>query len=148
MTTETLTTTPSRLSLGLAVLRVVVGTIFAVHGAQKLFGSGIPGTTAFFAQIGAPLPALTAPLVSILELGGGLALILGLLTPVVAALLALDMLGAILLVHLPAGFSVAEGGYEFVLTLFGASVALALTGPGGYALGAVFGRAGHLSGGR
>lgn len=50
------------------------------------------------------------------------------------------MLGAILLVHLPAGFNVAEGGYEFVLTLLAASLALALTGPGAYALDALRGR--------
>ncbi len=102
---------------------------------------GIPGVSGFFTQIGAPLPQLTAPLVSVLEFGGGLALILGLLTPVVAALLAADMLGAILLLHLPNGFYATDGGYEFVLTLFGASLALALTGPGAYALDAVLGRA-------
>lgn len=127
-------TSPSRLSLGLAVLRVVVGVVFLVHGYQKLFQMGIPGVTGFFTQIGAPLPQLTAPLVSVLEFGGGLALILGLLTPVVAALLAADMLGAMLLVHLPNGFNATDGGYEFVLTLLGAALALALTGPGAYAL--------------
>lgn len=131
---------PPRLSLGLAVLRVVVGLVFLVHGYQKLFVMGIGGVTGFFTQIGAPLPGITAPLVSILEFGGGLALILGLLTPVVALLFAADMLGAILLVHLPAGFNVAEGGYEFVLTLLAASLALALTGPGAYALDALLGR--------
>lgn len=140
LNTETPTATPLRLDLGLAVLRVVVGLVFLVHGYQKLFLMGMGGVTEFFTQIGAPLPGISAPLVSLLEFGGGLALILGLFTPVVAALLALDMLGAMLLVHLPAGFYVAEGGYEFVLTLFGASLALALTGPGTYALGTAFGR--------
>ncbi len=132
--------TPSRLSLGLAVLRVIVGVVFVVHGYEKLFQTGIPGVSGFFAQIGAPLPQLTAPLVSVLEFGGGIALILGLFTPVVAALLAADMLGAALLVHLPNGFSAANGGYEYVLTLLGASLALALTGPGAYALDALLGR--------
>jgi len=129
-----------RLSTGLAILRVVVGVVFLVHGYQKLFLMGLGGVTGFFAQIGAPLLGITAPLVSVLEFSGGLALILGLFTLPVALLLAADMLGAMLSVHLPAGFSVAEGGYEFVLTLFAASLALALTGPGSYALGAVFGR--------
>lgn len=132
--------TASRLSLGLAVLRVVVGVVFLVHGYQKLFLMGIPGVTGFFTQIGAPLPGVTAPLVSVLEFAGGIALILGLLTPAVAALLAVNMLGAILLVHLPNGFSASEGGYEFVLTLLAASLALALTGPGAYALDTVFRR--------
>lgn len=134
VTVNPATPAPSRLALGLTVLRVVVGVVFLVHGYQKLFQMGIPGVTGFFTQIGAPLPQLTAPLVSVLEFGGGLALILGLLTPVVAALLAADMLGAMLLVHLPNGFNADGGGYEFVLTLLGASLALALTGPGAYAL--------------
>ena len=138
--TETTTPTVTRLDIGLTVLRVVVGIVFVFHGYDKLFNSGIPGVTGFFTQIGAPLPGMTAPLVSILEFAGGVALILGLFTPVVGVLLAADMLGAIFLVHLPAGFSAANGGYEFVLTLFGAALALALTGPGAYALDAFLGR--------
>ncbi len=140
-TTLATTTTPSRLSLGLAVLRVVIGVVFLVHGYQKLFVMGIGGVTGFFTQIGVPLPQLTALLVSVLEFGGGIALILGLLTPLVAGLLAVDMLAAIFLVHLPNGFFLGEApGYEFVLTLFGAALTLALTGPGAYALDAVLGR--------
>lgn len=142
MTTITpATTTPSRLSIGLAVLRVVVGIVFIMHGAQKLFTYGVAGTSGAFAQMGVPLPGITAPLVSVLEFGGGIALILGLLTPLVAGLLAVDMLVAVFLVHLPNGFFLGEApGYEFVLTLFGAALTLALTGPGVYALDAVLGR--------
>lgn len=133
-------TAPSRLSTGLAILRVVIGIIFVVHGYEKLFTMSVAGVTGFFTQIGAPLPGVTAPLVSVLEFAGGIALILGLLTPIVAALLAANMLGALFLVHLPNGFSAMNGGYEFVLTLLGALLALALTGPGAYALDAVFRR--------
>ena len=67
----------SRLSLGLAVLRVVVGIVFAVHGYQKLFVQTVPGVTGFFTQINAPLPGITAPLVSVLEFVGGIMLGLG-----------------------------------------------------------------------
>ena len=124
----------SRLSLGLAVLRVVVGVVFVMHGAQKLFTFGIAGTVGTFAQMGAPLPEITAPLVAVLEFAGGAALILGLLTPLIATLLALNMLVATVLVHMSAGFFASEGGYELTLTLLAASVALAFTGPGVYAL--------------
>lgn len=75
----------TRVSLGLAILRVVVGIVFVYHGYDKLFTSGIAGTTGFFTQIGAPLPGLAAPLVAVLEFAGGIALILGLFTPVVGA---------------------------------------------------------------
>ena len=79
------------------------------------------------------------------EKAGGIMLILGVLTPVVAALLAADMLGAIFLVHFANGFSSQNGGYEYVLTLFAAAVALARAGPGAYALDrAIF----NLSGSR
>ena len=134
------TTLSTGVSLGLAVLRVVVGIVFIYHGYDKLFGSGIAGTTGFFTQIGAPLPGVTAPLVGVLEFAGGVALVLGVLTRLTAALLAIDVLAALFLVHLPNGFSAQNGGYEFVLTLFAASLALALTGPGAYALDALLGR--------
>ncbi len=130
--------TPARIKYGLLILRVVVGIVFVVHGAQKVFEQTVPGVAQFFSQIGAPLPQITAPFIAYLEFGGGILLILGLLTPLVAGLLAGNMLGAIVLVHFPNGFYASNGGYEFVLTLLGASLALLLTGPGALALDGVF----------
>ncbi|GAB4217179.1 MAG: DoxX family protein [Roseiflexaceae bacterium] len=120
-------------SIGITVLRIIVGIVFAAHGWQKL-GNGVEGTAGFFGSLGVPLPAVAAVVVIALELLGGIALILGLGTRYVAPLLAFTMLVAMLLVHLPNGFFAQQGGVEFVLTLFGASVALALTGSGAYAL--------------
>jgi putative oxidoreductase len=124
MNKSTLTTT------ALTILRVVVGFIFAAHGWQKYNEFTIAGTQASFAQLGVPAPEITAPLVTTLELVGGIALILGVLTRVFAALLTLDMLGALVLVHAPKGVFVSEGGYELVLVLAAASLAIALAGPG------------------
>jgi putative oxidoreductase len=118
---------------GLAVLRVVVGITLLMHGWQKLFEMGIPGVTGFFGQVGIPAPALAATVVSFLELAGGAALIVGLFTRWLAIPLALDMLVATLLVHLPNGFFVPMG-IELTLVLLGGLVALALAGPGAFAV--------------
>jgi putative oxidoreductase len=121
-------------SLGLLVLRVVVGAIFAAHGAQKIFEFTIPGTIGSFAGMGVPFAEIAAPVVAFLELVGGILLILGFLTRPVGILLAIDMAVALLLVHLPAGLWVSEGGYEFVAVLGVSALALALTGAGRFSI--------------
>ena len=122
-----------RMALGLTILRVVIGTVFIVHGAQKLFVFGIGGVTAGFAQMHIPLPMIAAPGVAIVEFVGGIALVIGLFTRVAAVLLAIDMLGAILFVHGRNGFFLPMG-FEFALSLLGACVALAVAGPGEYSV--------------
>ena len=83
---------------GLPLLRLVVGLLFAAHGAQKLFGwfggGGPQGTAAFFSSLGYREPAAMAVLAGLSELGGGLLLATGLLTPVASFLLATVMLNA------------------------------------------------------
>jgi putative oxidoreductase len=117
-------------SWGLTVLRVVVGIIFLVHGSQKVFGFGYHGVAGMFTHIGIPLPAVSAAIVMVVEFVGGILLILGLATRLAASLNAIDMLVAILMVHLKNGFSVQGGGYEYPLTLLGATLCLALAGSG------------------
>lgn len=125
----------------LTILRVALGFLFAAHGFQKFNEWTIAGTQAAFAQMGVPAANLTAPLVAGLELVGGIALILGVLTRVVAALLAVNMIGALFLVHAAAGVFADKGGYELVLLLGAAALALALTGAGRVSVDrALFGR--------
>lgn len=141
MNQPTLTTT-ARL-----VLRIVTGFLFAAHGWQKFNEFTIPGTQAAFAQMGVPAASVVGPVIATLELAGGIALILGLLTRVFALLLAVDMLGALFLVHAGAGIFVATGGYELVLILAAAAVTVALVGAGNVSVDkAVFGRSGSRLG--
>ncbi|WP_255769365.1 DoxX family protein [Pseudarthrobacter sulfonivorans] len=125
----------------LTILRVALGFLFAAHGWQKFNEWTIAGTQAAFTQMGVPAANVAAPMVAVLELAGGIALILGVLTRVVAALLALDMIGAIVLVHAGAGVYADKGGYELVLLLGAAALAFALIGAGRISVDrAVFGR--------
>ena len=125
----------------ITTLRIVLGFVFAAHGWQKFNEWTIAGTQASFAKMGVPAAEIAAPAVAVLELAGGIALIAGILTRVVAALLALDMLGALFLVHAPAGVFAANGGYELVLLLAAGAFALALTGAGRASVDrALFGR--------
>ncbi|MDQ0211081.1 hypothetical protein BMF89_10925 [Arthrobacter sp. SRS-W-1-2016] len=131
----------------LTILRVIVGFIFAAHGWQKFTEFTIAGTQAAFGKMGVPAADVVAPIVATIELVGGIALIAGVLTRVFAALLAVDMLGALFLVHAPAGLFADKGGYELVLALAAATAAVALTGAGRISVdAAVFGRKGSKAG--
>ncbi|MFO7768032.1 MAG: DoxX family protein [bacterium] len=113
------------------LLRLGIGVVFIVHGAQKLFGlfggGGISGTSDFFSQIGIPLPGLMAAVVAIVEFFGGLLLLLGFMTQIAALLISVVMIVAILKVKLGGGFI---GGWEFDWMLLTAALTLALHGPG------------------
>jgi putative oxidoreductase len=120
---------PRQLSLGITLVRIITGCIFVAHGYQKLFVFGIAGVTGAFTQMGVPASTIIAPLVAIVELAGGIALILGLLTRLAALGLAIDMLGAIFIVHLKNGFFLPNG-IEFALLLLLACLALVTAGAG------------------
>ncbi|ABX03118.1 MAG TPA: DoxX family protein [Herpetosiphon sp.] len=118
---------------GIAILRIVVGFIFFMHGLDK-FNGGIEGTAGFLTSLGIPAPTFMAILLIATELIGGIMLMLGLFTRYVAVAEAIAMVVALVTVHLDAGFSSREGGYEYVLALIAASVALVLLGSGSLAL--------------
>ena len=129
-------TSPRQLDLGLTILRVITGLVFAVHGGQKLFVFGFEGVSGAFAGMGIPLAGIVGPAVALLEFFGGLALVVGLLTRLAGLGLAANMLGALFMVHLSAGFFLPNG-YEFVLALFGMAATLAVTGAGRWSVDAL-----------
>ncbi len=108
------------------ILRLVIGVVSVMHGAQKLFGAfgggGIAGTAQFFGSLGLAPATLWAWVVGLIEFVGGIALAIGLLGRWVGLALAVNMLVAGIVVHLPNGFFVSNGGVEFVLTLMAASL--------------------------
>jgi putative oxidoreductase len=119
---------------GITVLRIVTGTVFFLSGAHKLSVSGLSSATEQLGQLGSPLPSTMAVVVLLVELGCGLALVVGLFTRWVAIPLALGMLIDVMFVHWPGNFFVDAHGVELALLRLGASVALVLAGPGRAAL--------------
>jgi putative oxidoreductase len=128
------------LDAGIAALRITIGLIFAAHGAQKAFGwwkgPGYAGWTSAIGKMGFRPVVLWAFISVGAELGAGLLLALGLLIPLAAAGLVGQGIVIIARVHWVNGFWSRDGGYEYPLALLGGSVAIALTGPGGWSLDA------------
>ena len=113
---------------GIFLLRLVVGVIFVMHGWQKL-SMGFQNVGSFLGSLGIPLPTLAAVVLTVVELLGGIALIIGLGVRYIAPLLAIDMLIAIVLVHAKNGFF-APKGVEFPLLLLAANINLVVAGAG------------------
>jgi len=116
------------------LLRVTLGALFLAHATLKIFVFTPAGTAGFFGSIGLP-PALAYAIMTA-EVLGGIALILGVWTRLVAVVLVPILLGAIVTVHGAAGFffSNAHGGWEYPAFWAVALVAQALLGDGALAL--------------
>lgn len=118
---------------GLLVLRAALGLVMAAHGAQQLLGwfggGGIDGTAAFFAASGYSAATLMAVLSGLSHVVGGLALVIGLATPLACAAIIGTMINAVAVMW-GSGFFAAKGGMEYELLLIVATAAVALTGPG------------------
>lgn len=122
----------SRTDLALLLVRAVVGLTFLMHGLDKL--GDLNGTEQLFDSLSIPLPDLMAPFVALIEVVGGIALIVGLLAPLFGLALAGDMLVAALTQHIDKGFFVADGGYELVLILGITSLGIMLAGAGRFSV--------------
>lgn len=119
--------------LVLLLARLALGVVFIAHGLQKFLSWGISGTADSFGQMGVPLPGVSAWIAALVEVLGGVAMLVGVALPAAGVLLALTMLGALVLAHLGTGFFVSNGGFEYVLVLALAALALGFNG-GKYSL--------------
>ena len=124
--------------VGLLLLRLVVGAVMAAHGGQKLFGwfggPGLQRTGGFMESLGFRPGPPHAALLGCTELGSGVLLAAGLLTPLGAAAVVGVMVAAVATVHWPNGFFAGDGGYEFNLVLGAAALLVAFTGPGDWSV--------------
>ena len=124
---------PARISAALLILRIASGLVFFYHGSAILFGAfGGPGPQGFSAFT--HLPVVVGYLVGLAQFGGSLALLSGVLIRIGAACIIVVMLGAIFLVHLPHGFDIGKGGFEYALTQLLIAIALFIMGAGTYSL--------------
>lgn len=125
----------------LLLVRVVMGVAFVLHGWPKIQNP----TTWMNAMGGQGVPSFLQALAALAEFGGGIALILGLLTPLAALAIVCQMLAALFLVHFPMDhpFVASAGGpsYELPLIYLALAVLLLVIGPGRWSLDALlFGR--------
>ncbi|MFE9320743.1 DoxX family protein [Nocardia sp. NPDC052278] len=135
------------LDAGALLLRVIAGLTMAAHGYQKFYSGGrIPGTARWFDSIGMRPGRLHAVAAAGTEVGAGIMLALGLLTPLAGAGFVGLMLVAAWTVHRANGFYSVNSGWEYNLVLAAIGVALSTTGPGEWSLDGVLGLTDPLSG--
>jgi len=124
--------------LAVLVLRLVLGSIMATHGWMKVH-HGMANFVQLIQSLG--MPGWMAYVSAWAEFGGGILVLIGLLTRVASLFILLDMLVAIVKVHLGNGLVSHSGksGYEFPLALAAIALALALLGAGPFAADWLFG---------
>lgn len=131
----------------LLLLRVMFGAMFVAHGVNHIFGGGkIAGTGRWFSSIGFRNGAAQAWLASLTEIGAGLLLVAGCLTPIAAAGLVGPMVVAIITVHARNGFFIIKEGWEYAACIIVAAIAIGLFGAGAYSVDAALGLDRTLSG--
>lgn len=125
-------------SNAIALTRIVIGLVFAMHGTQKLFGlfggGGLEGTAGYMASLGLEPSYLMALLAGSGEFFGGLLLLLGLFARPAAIATAAVSLVALFTVHISNGFFMSNNGFEYILVLLATSISIIYAGAGSFSL--------------
>lgn len=128
-------------SIGILIIRIVVGLYYSAHGAQKAFGwfggAGPEKTGAVFEKAGIKPGKTMALFAGLGEFVGGILFLLGLLTPLAALLIIIPMIFAIITVHWKNGLFTDKGGIEYNLVLIAIALGILMTGPGSLSLDVV-----------
>jgi len=122
----------------LTIFRVTVGVIMVAHGWMKI--TNVEQWVGNLGQMGIPAPEVAVWLAIAGELGGGLGLIVGLLTPLAALGVFFAMATAILSVHIDNGLFAKDGGFEYPLTILVAALFFVMRGGGPVSLDALVAR--------
>src|SRR5437588_12819575 len=127
------TPTPRQVNAALLLIRIAGATAFLYDGSVILFGAfGGPGPRQFSAFM--HMPSLVGYLVGLAQFCGGLAVLSGVFIRIGAACILVVMLGAVFLVHLPHGFDIGKGGFEYAFTQLLIALALLICGAGRYSV--------------
>lgn len=119
--------------LALLVLRIALAATLLYHGIPKALDYS--ATLDGFNAMGIPAPALSLAFATIVEIAGGVLILVGVLTEIVGLLVVIEMLGAIVTVHWANGFDFTKVGWEHPFTILMVALALVLAGPGAYSAG-------------
>ncbi|MDN6156280.1 MAG: DoxX family protein [Corynebacterium casei] len=121
-------------SAGFLIARIILGSVLIAHGWQKFNEWTIAGTTEAFNGMGVPAAGIAAPIASVVELVGGILILIGLITRIAAGLVVLQMIGAgIWGGHFASGVMIDGNGWELVMTIAAGAVIFLTAGPGQYA---------------
>jgi putative oxidoreductase len=121
-------------------MRVIIGYILLMHGWLKVGTYGVAGVSGLMAKSGLEPATAFAVAAMFLETVGAICILLGLFTRFFAAALAIELLIALLAVHLKNGFDVSKGGFEYILLLGIVMFAIAIRGGGPYSVDHMIGK--------
>lgn len=116
------------------IARILLGVILIAHGWDKFAITGLEGVTGFFDSLGIPAAGIAAIAAAVVELLGGILIILEVFTRIVAAFVAIDMLFAALFAHVSSGIFVTNNGWELTGAIGAGALLLIAVGAGAWSI--------------